>query len=152
MNPLNPADWYQSVVEWMAYAGIDKGGKVNVDDAVRGVKGAVAPTRDAVKEVLETLLSDGFLSRDGSNFKLTDEGERNLYPGTDVDLVEDVIADIKNYVNQQASSKFDYDNYKTQIIKRLNPRQARMVAPVIQVLVNEGYWKLTGRRSYTVIG
>jgi hypothetical protein len=149
MNPSNPAEWYSDVVEWLQRKGVDKGGKVNVDDVTLGLR---RPTRNAVFGVLETLRETGSLSRDGSNYKLTEEGERNLYPGTDKDLVEDVIADLKNYMLQQSSRTFDFKVYRSEIHTRLNPRQARMVSPAINILVNEDYWTHSGQLLYTLTG
>jgi hypothetical protein len=150
MNPSNPADWYSDVVEWLQRKGVDKNGKVNVDDVASGVGFRVRPTRNAVLGVLETLCETGSLSRDGSNYKLTEEGELILYPGTEKDLVGDVIADIKNYMLQQSSRNFDFNLYRPEMRKRLNPRQLRMVSPAINVLVNEHYWTHSGQSLYTL--
>ncbi|MDH0273193.1 MULTISPECIES: hypothetical protein [unclassified Stenotrophomonas] len=152
MNPSNPAKLYSHVVEWLERKGVDKGGKVNVDDVVHGVGFPVRPSRDSVVSVLETLYEAGSLARDGSNYTLTEKGERDLYLGTDKDLVEDVIADLKNYMLLQSSRTFDFKVYRTEMRTRLNPRQERMVSPAINVLVNEGYWTHSGQLVYTLTG
>lgn len=138
MNPLNPADWMQEVSDWMRAEGFDGSDVITIDAVVRGVSGAVSPTSDAIKGVLETRVATGFLSRDGSNYRLTEEGEGILYPGTKRENFEAALNDLENYVlNIGHGEVLNLNEYRVGINRRLNPRQAAEVTQAIQVLVNE---------------
>lgn len=149
MNSSNPADWMGPVYDWMRAERIDKNGPVIVDAVIAGVGQVVRPTRETVVEVLETLTRAGALARQGSNYKVTEDGERRLYPGTDADHVRSVVADLINYMHQNDPVRvFKLQEYQSEIRQRLNPKEAKVVNTAIQILVSEGFWIPLGRDSY----
>lgn len=149
MNPLNPADWMGAVYDWLRAERIDKNGPVIVDAVVAGVGEVVRPSREAVVGVLETLTRAGALTRQGSNYKLTEEGERILYPGTESDHIRNVAVDLINYMHRNDPVRvFKLQEYQSEIRQRLNPKEVKVVNMAIQILVSEGFWIPLGRDTY----
>lgn len=134
----NPADWMEEVSDWMRAERIDSSVVVTVDAVVRGVGGVVSPTPKAVEGVLETRVDSGFLSRDGSNYRLTEEGEQILYSATRRENYDAALDDLENYMlNIGPGAMLKLQEYRAGLSKRLNPMQAAEVTQAIQVLVND---------------
>jgi hypothetical protein len=148
---VNPGELLERTYSWMRSRRLDRGSPVTVDAAAQGIR--IVPTpRHVVQGVLETLVQTGALSCSDGKYKLTEEGEGILYPGTVAEHIDNAAADLKNYMlTLRPIRVFKLQEYKAELRQRLNPREEAALGSAMERLVEEGYWGPTSRDTYILI-